>query len=230
MSDLDTTKCPICPDTDDRVPDSIFDEHMKLIHGDDPRLRIVELELDTPDNMTREEAENLIHMIGQAVAPIMSRLEYTENKLVHSFGAGWKDGYNAAIAELKDVPLDIAKVEQLVAHLQKVIQKSSVPDQVTPREILYLLNGRENIDLNKLEYAIAVAPSPMRFDVSKQAMVEEETWWPFTKGEILVVNDDGREPFGEQRHSCKWGIDFKYTKSLTEAEKIREDILTPDAT
>lgn len=39
----------------------------------------------------------------------------------------------------------------------------------------------------------------------------------FALGEVLVVNPDGREPFGEGRKPGKWDVEAHYTRDWAEA-------------
>lgn len=81
-------------------------------------------------------------------------------------------------------------------------------------DVLAVLNGLAPVDLSELEFCVITA-----------TMREGGTWWPFERGEILVVNKvTGREPFGEGRKPAKWDVEAEYVPTLTEARAIRERV------
>jgi len=59
----------------------------------------------------------------------------------------------------------------------------------------------------------------------------EVRYWPFRKGEIVVVPQDGyREPFGEGRSLAKWDVDYERFGQDWQAAKRRsgEVLAAPD--
>lgn len=77
-------------------------------------------------------------------------------------------------------------------------------------DVLAVLIGPEPLDLAALEFCVITA-----------TMREGGTWWPFERGEILVVDKiTGREPFGEGRKPAKWDVEAEYVPTLAEAQAI----------
>lgn len=235
--------CPICPTGDDEVPSEMMTEHLRLIHGDDPRIRMIPLDIHVPDGLDREQADMVMHMIGSAIEPLVARIAYLEDRCRSAFTAGYRDGWAGAVEHTDEIaskliaecdqpgritPVDtyrniaygVHKVQQAAREITLKV-RDETPDTVTPAEIVHVLNGLEQPDWGDLEYAVAVAPADQTFDYQKRAMVDKRSWFPFSQGEILIVKSDGREPFGERRHVRKWGVQFEYTKDLHEAQTIR---------
>ena len=84
-------------------------------------------------------------------------------------------------------------------------------------DVLAVLNGLAPVDLSGLEFCVITATHR-----------DGGTYWPFERGEILVVDRDGREPFGEGRKPAKWDVDAEYVPTLAEARAIRERVLSED--
>lgn len=106
---------------------------------------------------------------------------------------------------------------------------STPKSRMTAEDVLFVLNHGEALDLGQYEFAVATAPSDMRFDYGRQRMVDEPSWFPFAQGEILIVNREGREPFGEGRHCRKWGVEFEYFTNLADAVSCRRRVLATAA-
>jgi hypothetical protein len=61
--------------------------------------------------------------------------------------------------------------------------------------------------------------------------LQEVRYWPFRKGEIVVVPQDGyREPFGEGRSLAKWDVDFeRFGHDWQAAKRCSDEVLAaPD--
>lgn len=46
----------------------------------------------------------------------------------------------------------------------------------------------------------------------------------FTKGEVLIVNLDGRESFGRMRKPSRWGVEYEEFKTIEEAIACAEEV------
>jgi len=99
---------------------------------------------------------------------------------------------------------------------------------ITAEEVLTVLNGMRPVELADLEFAVAVEPAAESWCNQLQRMVPGESWWPFSRGEVVVLDvDSGREPFGEGRKPSKWDLGFEYFDTLAEAVACRERVLAP---
>lgn len=80
--------------------------------------------------------------------------------------------------------------------------------EITAEQALTILNDGEPVDLSALDIVVITHGASQRWDVAKQRMVDvdEPNFWPFQKGEILLLAESGREPFGEQRKPGKWDV------------------------
>ncbi|RSN12842.1 hypothetical protein DMB42_11735 [Nonomuraea sp. WAC 01424] len=76
---------------------------------------------------------------------------------------------------------------------------------LTADRVLHVLNGGP-VDLADLELCVITEIGDGRW-----------TQGVFILGEVLVVNRDGREPFGGQRKPGKWDVEATYTKDWAEA-------------
>lgn len=82
-------------------------------------------------------------------------------------------------------------------------------------DILAVLNGLAPVDLSGLEFCVITNTTR-----------PHDSYWPFERGEILVVDKlSGRESFGEGRKPAKWDVDAEYVPTLDEARAIRERVL-----
>lgn len=89
---------------------------------------------------------------------------------------------------------------------------------MTADEVLIVLNGLESVDLGGLE-----------FGVITETYRENGSWWPFERGEVLVLDrETGREPFGEGRKPAKWDVTCETAATFAEAMRIRNAIPVVD--
>lgn len=98
---------------------------------------------------------------------------------------------------------------------------------MTPEDLLYVLNDCEPVDLTGFEYAVATKPAPpgVAWNPFANAFSDTSSWWPFAPAEVTVVDESGREPFKDGRHSRKWGVTFEYFDTLGEALACRQRVL-----
>lgn len=82
-------------------------------------------------------------------------------------------------------------------------------------EILRVLNDLEPVDMTGWTFCV-ISDAPDNRD---------RGFWPFEKGEILVLNAAGREPFAEGRKPAKWDVAVEEFAALAEAEACREQVL-----
>jgi hypothetical protein len=102
---------------------------------------------------------------------------------------------------------------------------------VTADEVLIILNDLEPVDLSTLTIVVITAGAREHFDVARQRMetVAEPNFWPFRQGEILVLADSGREPFGEGRKPAKWSVTCEEFETLAAALARRAEVLAAPA-
>ncbi|MFI7644159.1 hypothetical protein [Nonomuraea sp. NPDC049400] len=103
---------------------------------------------------------------------------------------------------------------------------------LTAEQVLQIINGGEPPNLQGFELCVITGGYTKGFGAGPMAgqIVElsEETFWPFERGEILIVDrDSGREPFGEGRKPAKWSVTAVYTDDWDEAWRLRRETLGP---
>lgn len=82
-------------------------------------------------------------------------------------------------------------------------------------EVLAVLNGLEPPDTTDWVFCVITdAPDDRRGG-----------YWPFERGEIVVLDGGGREPFGEGRKPAKWDVGEAEFTTLAEALACREQVL-----
>lgn len=82
-------------------------------------------------------------------------------------------------------------------------------------EALFVLNGCEQPETSGWEFCVIIG----------RQGDDGKSLWPFEKGELLVLNDYGREPLGEGRKPGKWAVDTAEFSSLEEALACRAAVL-----
>jgi hypothetical protein len=97
-------------------------------------------------------------------------------------------------------------------------------------EILRVLNDLEPVDTTGWVFCVISDASSLAIGsghaAGKVIDMGEPHFWPFQKGEILVLDGEyGREPFGEGRKPAKWDVAEEYFTTLAEAEACREQVL-----
>lgn len=82
-------------------------------------------------------------------------------------------------------------------------------------DVLYVINGCEHPDMSEWEFCVIVG----------RQEDDGKSLWPFEKGELLVLNANGREPFGEGRKPYKWAVETAEFSDLDEALACRAAVL-----
>jgi hypothetical protein len=100
----------------------------------------------------------------------------------------------------------------------------------TPEQILTVLNDGEPVDYAALEWCVITGGYAQDIDRYGN-LVERDTvkYWPFEQGELLLLNENGREPFGEGRKPGKWSVtafdtrDYEQALALSQLIKANPD-------
>jgi len=89
---------------------------------------------------------------------------------------------------------------------------------MTADEVLLVLNGLEPVDMSGWVFCV-ITDAP-----------EDRAggYWPFERGEVVVLAEDGREPFGEGRKPAKWDVGEAEFATLAEAVACRVRVLAGD--
>lgn len=91
----------------------------------------------------------------------------------------------------------------------------SVP---TAAQVLYVLNDREEVDLEALTFCVITAGSRYGVRGNRLADGEPASYYPFYPGELLILLDPwGREPFGQGRDPSNSSVQRFETKSYDAA-------------
>lgn len=102
--------------------------------------------------------------------------------------------------------------------------------EVTAQDVLTVLNGLERPKLDGLTFAVITkgyTESPGQGRAAGKLIKHEEIFSPFERGEIVVLNGNGREPFGEGRKPGKWSVEYEEFLTLDGALNCREQLLKP---
>lgn len=97
----------------------------------------------------------------------------------------------------------------------------------TAEQVLYVLNDCEPLDLEALDFCVVTAGSRYDLRGNKLPTGEEPNFWPFERGELLVLGESGRERFGEHRKPSKWSVGTFETKDYDSALALSE-LITSD--
>jgi hypothetical protein len=99
--------------------------------------------------------------------------------------------------------------------LLRLLRLAAEDDELNPDELcLAVITGGTTLVAGN-------ANGPQR---GQTVRLREVRYWPFRKGEIIVVPQDGyREPFGEGRSLAKWDIGYERFGQDWQAAKRRSD-------
>lgn len=93
----------------------------------------------------------------------------------------------------------------------------------TAEQVLYVLNGCEQPQLDGLWFCVITAGKRYDHAAGKVDPKCEPNYWPFQRGELIVLNDEyGREPFGEGRKPSKWDVATYQTQDFERARALSE--------
>ena len=101
--------------------------------------------------------------------------------------------------------------------------------EMTVEDVLTVLNDLEPVDMAAWTFAVITdassdVPGTGRM-AGRTVDLGEPRFWPFQKGEIIVLDGGGREPFGEGRKPAKWDVHDEQFTTLAEAKACREQVL-----
>lgn len=88
--------------------------------------------------------------------------------------------------------------------------------------------GRSDVDyeLDNLRFEVITAGCWVTWSNEGQGWrrLDEPTFWPFSKGDILLIMDSGREPFDMGRKSSKWWVDSEEFETYEQAKKRSDEV------
>lgn len=84
-------------------------------------------------------------------------------------------------------------------------------DEVTAGDVLTVLNDLDPLDMSMWTFAVITDAS--------------DGYWPFERGEVLVLDASGREPLGQCRKPAKWSVHEEHFPTLAEALECRRRVL-----
>lgn len=87
----------------------------------------------------------------------------------------------------------------------------------TAEQILTALNDGEPVDYTTLEWCVITGGFAQDIVGGRVVETAEVRYWPFEQGELLILNDYGREPFGEGRKPGKWSVAEFSTRDYEQA-------------
>lgn len=90
----------------------------------------------------------------------------------------------------------------------------------TATQILCALNNCEVVDLEALDFCVITGGYMHDIHLNPLPAGSEPNYWPFERGEVLVLNEWGREPFGEGRKPSKWSVTTFETKDFDAATAL----------
>lgn len=76
----------------------------------------------------------------------------------------------------------------------------------TAEQILTALNDGEPVDYSTLEWCVITGGFATNIVGGRVVETDTVKYWPFAQGELLILNNYGREPFGEGRKPGKWSV------------------------
>jgi hypothetical protein len=89
---------------------------------------------------------------------------------------------------------------------------------MSPEEVLFVLNELKPVTLDSWTFCV----------ITGREEGAKPSYWPFERGEILVLEPNGREPFGEGRKPAKWFVTTEEFDTLAEALACRAQMLERD--
>lgn len=87
----------------------------------------------------------------------------------------------------------------------------------TAEQILTVLNDGEPVDYGALEWCVITGGFATDYSGGRVVETDAVKYWPFEQGELLILNDYGREPFGEARKPGKWSVTEFSTRDYEQA-------------
>jgi hypothetical protein len=90
--------------------------------------------------------------------------------------------------------------------------------------LLRLAADDDDLDPDELEFAVITGGTTNVVERGKIVKSREVQYWPFEKGEILILPKEGyREPYGEGRSTAKWSVSEERFGHDWAAAKRRSD-------
>lgn len=95
----------------------------------------------------------------------------------------------------------------------------------TAAQVLYVLYGCEDIDLEALTFCVITAGSRRGVRDEKLADGEPANYYPFYRGELMILLDPfEREPFGQGRDPSNFSVERFETKDLDVALALSDTL------
>lgn len=94
--------------------------------------------------------------------------------------------------------------------------------KLTAEQVLLVLNDMEPVNLDGLEIVVITHGASQRWNTPAQKFEDVETpnFWPFEQGEILLLDQYGREPFGQGRKPGKWDVRDQTCDTFEAAQEL----------
>jgi hypothetical protein len=100
----------------------------------------------------------------------------------------------------------------------------AVPDPDFITQLLRIAAADDELDPGELEFAVITGGTSVAVVRGELVRNQPVKYWPFDKGEIIVLPKDGyREPFGDGRSVAKWDVSYEQFGHDYEAAKRCSD-------
>lgn len=99
------------------------------------------------------------------------------------------------------------------------------PARPSAADVLLVLNDLEPIDLSTLTFHVITGAGTVAVIRGELVDTGQPRYWPFGKGEILIIGESDREPFGQGRKPSKWSVTVAEFAVLADAQECRLQVL-----